>query len=125
MVAAEKEFLRYQGSHRTKSFKRNLYKSCLKDFDRAYNKSKRQYKTKEGDDIEQLSSDDPTEFWRRVKQLGPQHKKDTIPIEILHEDGTSSFDTEEVLGSWQHAFQQIYENSGDFDEEFHERIKKF
>ena len=44
-------------------------------------------------------------------------------METLKNDGSSSFDVEEILSNWQNAFEKLYSNEGDFDDEFFHHIQ--
>ena len=61
----EKEYLKCI-SNQGKKNKREAYKQAIKEFDRLYRKLKREYFRKQGEDIEQLQSDNPQEFWKEV-----------------------------------------------------------
>jgi exonuclease III len=122
-VKAEKDFLKHKGSRAGKAGKHARYKHLLKDFDKSYNQGKRKFMSKQGQDIQELSTSDPNEFWKKIKQLGPSTRKEDIPMEVPNEDGSSNFNVKDVLHHWQEAFEDLYQNGGDFDEDFHQRVK--
>jgi hypothetical protein len=122
VVEAERDFLKYRGTKRGKALKQSRYKFAIKSFDRAYRRSKRQYFAKQGDEIEELQSNDPKEFWKRIQQLGPRKTREDIPIETTNEDGSPNMNVQDVLGVWQAAFEELYQSNGDFDDEFYNRI---
>ena len=55
-------------------------------------------------------------IWKRMiqKYCVPKRRADTIPMEILNVDGTTSSATEDVHRKWIGEFKKIYE----FDEQF-------
>ena len=123
VAVAEKQFLKCNGNRKERWSERNHYKTLLKQFDREYNKSRRKYFANQGAEIEALQDQNPQEFWKKLKNLGPTKVKDTIPMEILKNDGTSNFEANDILDKWAHDFDQLYKGNGEFDEEFFKNIK--
>ena len=71
-------------------------------------------------EIENLSVDDPNEFWKKIKELGPRKQND-IPMTIRNENGVTS-DRDAVLDKWQTDFSNLLNqssNTNDYDGEFY------
>lgn len=58
-------------------------------------------------DFEEMATDNPNEFWRKVKHLGPRMDK-SIPVEIVDDDGNISRDENVVLTKWKTDFQNLF-----------------
>ncbi|MCP3932900.1 MAG: hypothetical protein GY705_27830 [Bacteroidetes bacterium] len=83
----EKDFLKCKGSKKEKDAKRECYRSALRIFDRSYRKAKRNFFKKQGEEIEQLQTNDPQTFWQKIKELGPEKTKRNIPMEVIKKMG--------------------------------------
>ena len=59
------------------------------------------------DDIENLNTDNPNEFWNHVNKLGPKRNKD-VPMEVYDNDGSIIYDTDAVLDRWKTDFEGLY-----------------
>ncbi|KAK6171959.1 hypothetical protein SNE40_018377 [Patella caerulea] len=64
---------------------RNEFHTARNTFDLLLRKMERQQRRKQANDIEMLNTKNPNEFWRKIKQLGPQ-KSRQIPMEIITDD---------------------------------------
>ena len=68
-----------------RTFYKNLYRIQFKEsankFEKALRHAKRNYNKTSMEKIEKLRTDNPTEFWRRIKRLDPKTKS-YIPMEI-------------------------------------------
>ena len=64
-----------------------------------------------------MSTTNPTEFWRKIQQIGPRRDRN-IPIEVLDEDGSISTAENTVFERWKHDFYNLYncKEESDFDE---------
>ena len=58
--------------------------------------------------IEKLRTDNPTEFWRHIKRLGPKNKS-KIPLEIEDEDGNITTEVSSVLDKWKNDLKKMFE----------------
>ena len=125
MVKHEKKFVKYKGKNRTiKSSLRNEFKVAQRLFDCTLTKTAREYNRSQVNEIEEFSSNNPKEFWRKLKSLGPRKHKD-IPIKIVDGDNVI-IDKNEVLSKWKDTFSALLNGSADdnnFDNVFHEEAR--
>ena len=61
------------------------------------------------DDIENMSTENPREFWNKIKTLGPRKSTNT-PMEVYNENGETLTDEQSVLNCWKTDFEKIYNN---------------
>ena len=116
----ERIFLKCTQGKQIKHARRQEYKSAQDLFDKRLRQLERQYKRSLANDIETLSSNNPNEFWNKIKNLGPRKSRD-VPIEIVNEKGDSDTTEDNVFNRWKNDFEKLY-NSGDgvdFDETFY------
>ncbi|XP_060607423.1 uncharacterized protein LOC132759632 [Ruditapes philippinarum] len=71
-----------------------------------------------------MSTNDPNEFWRNIKNLGPQKRKD-IQIEIVDSLGSVIRVKHVVFERRRQDFQNLYnsQDDKDFDEDYYNRAK--
>ncbi len=77
-----------------------------RSFDRTLRKATRSYERKRVYELEKANMNNPTEFWHTITNLGPK-KKTKIPWEVLTEDGSVLYETDEVLDDWKHEFENL------------------
>ena len=103
---------------------RNTFKNCQNQFDRHYKKKKRKYLRDKCLEIENFNTDDPKEFWRQIKRLGPRNDKD-IPLSVRLDDGSISCDIDDVIRKWENDYRNLYNpntQTVDFDNDFKDEI---
>ena len=72
-------------------------------------------------EIDNSLSHNPTEFWERIKNLGPR-KKSSIPWEV-EVDGQILTKKDEVLEKWHSDFSKLFTTeSSEFDNEFKDNV---
>ena len=115
----ERAFLRFKGSSNIKSQLRRDFQTAQNTIDRTLRKYERQYKRSMCNDIENMSTENPREFWNKIKTLGPR-KSTNIPMEIYNENGEVLTNEKCVLNRWKTDFENIYNNESvdDFDSAF-------
>ena len=67
-------------------------------------------------EIEQLSTENPRQFWEHLKKLGPISKK-KIPMEVYDDEGQIVTDTECVLNKWGTEFEKLHKGQDIWDQE--------
>ena len=83
-------------------------KATGKSFDRAVQRSKRQYWRKCQKDLSNLNSKDPREFWKKFGQISiASERKHSIPWEVVLSDGSVSNAQNDVLERWQSDFSSL------------------
>ena len=105
----ERAFLRFKGRTNIRSLLRREFQTAQSTFDRTLRKYERQYKRAMCDDIENMSTENPREFWNKIKTLGPR-KSTNIPMEVYNENGEILTDEQSVLNCWKTDFENIYNN---------------
>ena len=94
---------------------RNKFDKRLRQCERMHNKSM-------ANDIETMSTNNPNDFWKKVKELGPR-KSQSIPMEIVNENGDTVCDETLVFEKWKCDFENLYNTneSGNFDDAFYKQ----
>ena len=100
------------------------YISARNHFDKTLSQTERAYRRTQALEIETMSTNNPNEFWNKIRKLGPR-KDRTIPMEIIQNDGITSSNEKEVLDKWRQDFHNLYNgvDSGEFDSEHYTRAK--
>ena len=126
MNKAEKEFCACNGSRRQRSLKRELYMAKREHFDKALRQAERKYNLQVITDIENVCTNNPREFWKHVKSLGPR-KSNKVPLKV-YENGVLTNNLNDVLYNWKHEFETLYnrpmENMNDQEQQYYERIQQ-
>ena len=124
MNKKEKFFNNYRGGiRRIKTQLLEDFKHSQRLFDKTLRKTARNYNTKQIEEIESVSTEDPKTFWNHIKQLGPKSKKD-IPIKVQTETGYT-IDPNEVTEAWGNAFSNLLnqtQNDEEYDQVFFDSI---
>jgi hypothetical protein len=120
----EHKYLNCRDNRQLRSRLRMEYVSSRNIFDRELKKCERIYRQSKAFEIEHMSTNDPNEFWRKIKNLAPQKRKD-IPIEIVDSLGSVIRDEHVVFERWRQDFQNLYnsQDDNDFDEDYYNRAK--
>ena len=75
-------------------------KEAQRHFDRSVQSAKRRYWRQQQENIQALESSGPKAFWQQVKKLGvANERRQTIPWEAVHADGSISTDKDVVLAT--------------------------
>ena len=115
--AAESDFIKCNVKGAEKCIARNKFKQARKLFDKTLRKFERQYKHNELLNIDMYCKNDPKDFWRKIKRLGPCVKsKAPIPMLVKTESGTVS-DVRGVLNEWRTCLSRLY-NSDNISTEY-------
>ena len=125
MTRSEKTFIKFHNKNDKKGLRINfLNKQAM--FDKLLRKTERTYNRQLADKIEDLNTNNPTEFWNNIKNLGPQKSKN-IPMKVYNDDGSLMHDTASVLDKWKSDFQGLYNkpesHNVHFDNDFYESVK--
>ena len=92
----EKQFLNFNGRSSIKTQLRMEFLSSHKRFDKRLRQYERAYKRSVCDDIENMTSENPNEFWEKIKKIGPR-KYSKVPMETIDENGEIVTDETLVL----------------------------
>jgi hypothetical protein len=82
MRTKERQFLKYIGNNQQKRYLHSLYIEARNKFDKLLRQTVRAYRQLQAVEFEEISISNPTEFWRKVKSLGPRTNK-TIPLQVI------------------------------------------
>jgi hypothetical protein len=99
---------------------RTNFKRAQDNFDKVYRREERHFNRLKLMDLENNVNNNPRDFWKMIKQLGP-HKKTEIPFEVYDEDGNVISDTDFVLNKWKSDYEKLYQHpvdADDFDDGF-------
>ena len=116
MHFTEKQYLKFKGRNNVNNALRKDFQIAQKNFDRRLRHCERKHKQTMCIDIETMTSNNPSEFWNKIKQLGPR-RHSSIPMEIYDNDGEIIIDEQIVLEKSKEDFQNIY-NMDDSATEF-------
>ena len=114
---AENIFLKCKDNRNKRSL-RSDYVAARKKFDKLLRQNERQYYSKQREDLCNFQTQNPKEFWSRIKKLGPGNKQQTFDS-VLMDEGSESRDPEEILKKWKSDFSKSFSlSNGDFDDNF-------
>lgn len=65
--------------------------------------------------LENSVSENPRDFWKMIKKLGP-HKKTEIPLEVYDDHKNVVSDVKIVLNKWKSDYEKMPVNMDGFDE---------
>ena len=120
MHETEKRYLRFHGNTAAKSRLRTDFLIAQRSFDRKLRQTERAYRKSFCNDIEGMTTENPNEFWEKIKRLGPRQSTN-IPMEIYGQNGEILTDENIVLETWKQDFENLYNNGdgNDFNTDFH------
>ncbi len=122
MCKKEKDFLRYKGPNHIKQFFRKQFADSSLLFNKELRKAERCYNKKKQDEIENICTENPRQFWNYIKKLGPQFSK-KIPEEVYDEFGNINTNLHEVMTKWKTEYEKLYKPESDnFDNDFYREI---
>ena len=121
----EKEFvkMRKDDSRYTQVLANFKYRHRI--FDRTLRKEKRVFHRREVYDLDKSNTNNPTEFWRTIEDLGPKKVKEIL-MEVILENGDVSDAFDDILHKWRDDFQQLFtpsDNRTDAQKTFWEEIR--
>ena len=99
MYEAEKRFVKAdKHSHEYSSILAD-FRERRQTFDKTLRREKWSYQRREVYNLEKSNTQNPIEFWRTIKNLGPK-KKHKIPLEVVLEDGSVSDSYDDIMYRW-------------------------
>ena len=123
MRVKEKMYLKCKNankSHYLSEFKmaQNLFERALRYFERKYVQEK-------AVNMEECNTQNPREFWKHIKSLGPK-KKIQIPLKIHTENGFNTC-IDDVLHKWKDDFQSLFNetDTSNYDKQFYDSIVQY
>ena len=118
----ELKYSKYKGKFRF--IKQRLlleFKEQQHIFDKTLRKKEREYNRKQILSFDEINSNNPKEFWDKLKQLGPA-RKNRIPMKV-RKDNKLITDEKEVLNTWKGDFEELYNGPVTENDQFIEEIK--
>ena len=106
MCLKEKSYISAKKNQQHKRTLRLEFINARKIFDKRLRYFERQYNNKIITTIEDVSSTNPREFWKKIKNLGPRKTK--IPFSVYDDENALCSDPSTVLGKWQSEFEKLY-----------------
>ena len=116
MTKAETAFLKSNGNMRIRRKLRQEFLVARKIFDKLLRKACRDYNRGLLNRIDEINTNNPREFWRTIKTLGPRKDKE-IPIKVITVDGHFEGHPSKVLKSWENEFAEMSRKSHSFESE--------
>jgi hypothetical protein len=110
-LAAEKEklWLSFKGSGHQRAEHKHVYCKARKAFEKALRKAKRKYVKEEQQHLLDLSENNQTYFWKKLKNIGVVNaRKSYLPTEVKDVDGNVIYEKGDALEEWKQAFESIY-----------------
>jgi hypothetical protein len=126
MVRSEKQFLKCRGNNRMIRRYKQIFMNERNSFDKTLKRAKRNYNRAKIETLEDVNTNNPTEFWKYIKQLGP-HKKYMIPMQVRLDNGNLCADPVQVREKWLSDYMDLYNNFDEdgFDNNFLESAKEY
>ena len=106
MNNSEKNFIKFKGPSTIKESLRQNFIQKRRIFDKALKNAENMYYQKVVNDIENVCTSNPREFWNFVKNLGPRNKK-SIPVSVYDNEGNLTDNVSVVLSKWQNDFSSL------------------
>ena len=78
---------------------RKSFKQTQHIFDKKYRFYKRQFKSKDFKEMENMAENDPNLMWKKFKSLS-EPKSSKVILEIIKDDKSISTDIKEILARW-------------------------
>ena len=119
---AEHEFVKTRGTQNV-SLARQKFRQARNLFDRVYRREERYFNKTRYDRLEETVKNNPREFWKVLKNLGP-HKDQSIPFEVYDDNKVVITDRNQVLNKWKSDYEKLYKapvEADCFDDQHFER----
>jgi len=126
MRDAEKLYTKSLNSpHSVKQMLRKNFLESQHQFDKYLRYTERTYFKNLAENLENINTTNPKEFWDHINRLGPR-KKTEIPMRVYNEQGDILSDVDQVLKKWEMDFSSLYNSNDntttDFDAQFYEEL---
>ena len=106
MREAEKQFLKCKTNNETRQRLHTNFKFKQKIFDKSLQKASRTYYRHIAENVEEIKTSNPKEFWKQIKKLGPSNKKN-IPMKVYNDDGSENYNYEDIMKKWSEDFSGV------------------
>ena len=114
MNEKERLYIKCKDRYREKQIKKNDFLIARKEFDKTLRYSERQYNKQFLGKLEVMNTNNPKDFWRNIKHLGP--RKQSIPMEV-EINGKRHSNSNIVLEKWASDFEQLLNEKKDHSNE--------
>ena len=102
----KKELRKHRGCNRTKTKLYNGFKIYQSKFDKILRNTEWNYFRDFGNKLETINTENPREFWDKIKNLGPHIG--TTYDQVLLDDGSLSSDKSIAFRKWVNDFNGLY-----------------
>ena len=106
MHSKEKQYLNFNGPSSIKTQLRREFLSSQKRFDKSIRQYERAYKRSVCDDIENMTSENPNEFWEKNQEARAE-KLFKIPMETTDDNGDIITVETFVFNRWKTDFENL------------------
>ena len=99
----------------------NNFVKSRKEFDRLYQKKRRQWMSNEKEKLYKAMKENSREFWKKIDQIGIGNERNKYPgQEVKLDTGKITSDRKEVLKKWEDDFKSLFieKDITDFDDNF-------
>ena len=121
MVKAEKLYHRWKSKNEKHILKTN-FDIARKNFDKKLRNCERTYNRQLADQIEELNTENPREFWDHINKLGPKRQND-IPTQVYDANGNLNSDINFVKDKWKSDFESLFQVDSLMDQNFDESFR--
>lgn len=99
------------------------FKNAQYLFDKTYRREKRLFQRTQFNSLEKDLTENPKEFWKLLKRLGP-HKKIHIPLEVYDEQNNVNSNITYVMNKWKSDYENLFSltenvDNSIFDDQFY------
>ena len=82
IVVSERQYSKSPQNSHLRKIKFSLYKNSCNKFNKEYKQEKRKFNRHKQNLIERVNSENPRQFWKHIKSLGPKRKSNQIPFKV-------------------------------------------
>ena len=106
LYIAEKQFVKARKDSHNYTEVLAEFRARRRAFDKMLRREKRAYQRREVYNLEKSNTQNSTEFWRTIENLGPK-RKHKIPFEVVMEDGEITDVYDDVMSKWKCDFERL------------------
>ena len=122
MKEAQKKFLRCRNDRYARQICRLEFQKKRKNFDKLLRQTERTYYNNLADELHNVNTKNPTQFWKHINNLGPKKKKN-IPMKVKLPNGDESYDIKYVHEHWKNEFCNLLnKNDNHVNETQHDKL---
>ena len=108
---AEKEYLSYKGNNSQRRNLRAVFTSKRDEFDKCLRQAQRRHESQKQQELHELRTDNPKEFWNQINNLGPGRSEENTAFKVKLQNGDITDDIPTVLNTWKSEFENLFNSS--------------